>query len=144
MKRKIVSRSEISLNDIRDMLSKVYSGRNYKEDAEREMAIIKIHDAYSSIGTVVFSLCGSPPKAFARMTINDTYGEGKKWAGTLTLYHAWGIKKKVYEDMNVPELETLPDVFYLPALGRLSYPFEMGRMKYAQALGFYPKPTKIE
>jgi len=93
---------EISVEDIEAKLQTHYSGR---QPRDRNLHIMKCHDNHGVIGSVYFSLDGSPPKGSAVYLI-DHY--------RLNLYDIEGRRFKQYMNVVVTGLDQYKDVDMYP------------------------------
>lgn len=56
---------EVTKDEIKKVLVNNSSGKTRKYMSERELLVHKLDNSYGAVGTVVFSLEGSPAKAYA-------------------------------------------------------------------------------
>lgn len=75
--------NKITIDQIKEKLYKNYK-TYFGEICDREVVITKAFDNYKEIGSILFSLNGSPPKGYAlyiidRHMINFYNPEGKRW-----------------------------------------------------------------
>ena len=59
-----VKMTVITKKEIRDILQKHYEGRTYK-GIDRKLHKKAMHDNYGAVGSIIYSLDGSPPKGYA-------------------------------------------------------------------------------
>lgn len=97
-----------------------------RKKTDRKLHITPIYNTYSKLGTIVFSLDGSPPKGFGIFKIH-LRNHGELW-----LYDAWGKRFKIYDDAYYIEPEFLGNVYQL----------KWARIEEYKKDNFYNNPVK--
>lgn len=77
-----------------------------RKNLERELHITPIFNKYRTLGSIVFSLDGSPPKGYAIFEIRSPHNRGDLW-----LYDAGGKRFKIYNGVEYVEPKFLANQY---------------------------------
>ena len=92
---------EITVREIHGKLQKHYSKINYLEGNWRTLHIHKIHDDNTHIGSIHFSLDGSPPKGYGLYIVGHR---------ELNLYDAWEKRLRSITNCHITDLDDFKDI----------------------------------
>ncbi len=79
-----------------------------KRNLERELHITPIYNNHDTLGNIIFSLDGSPPKGYAIFEIKSPHNRGELW-----LYDAGGKRFKIYRGADYLEPKFLANQYQI-------------------------------
>jgi len=92
----------IGLNDISESILETSSNKE-----QRPIIVNKIRCRNGDVGVVFFAMDGDPPKGYAMLILD----QGRRDTGTLHVFDAWGIKRKILSNVRMPEIENFSDSY---------------------------------
>lgn len=92
----------IGLSDISESILETSSNKEQKP-----IIVNKIRCRKGDVGVVFFAMDGDPPKGYAMFILD----QGSRDTGTLHVFDAWGIKRKILSNVRMPEIESFSDSY---------------------------------
>lgn len=106
------ARRMIGLSDVSESILETSSNKE-----KRPILVNKIRCRNGDAGVVFFAMDGDPPKGYAMLILD----QGSRDTGTLHVFDAWGIKRKILSNIRMPEIESFSDSYlYEPEIARTS------------------------
>lgn len=97
-------RIELTLEQLKEILLIYYGYGLEKDNLERALIITKIRNCYNTVGNIVFSVNGSPPKGVGILFLSSYDFNEKEFEGMLYLFGNYksskGFLVKIKENKN--------------------------------------------